>query len=419
MFYVLFIPMFLQSAAFASTPDAGLPGAYLNYIGGTRANAMGRAYVGIAEGADAPAWNPAGLGFLRPNTFSLSHARTVEQASLDNIMYAQPFFKWGAFGLGYSRLNSGALTLTDDLNRVLGDFRDVQETYMIGYGIAVLNRSAPKRILRRVAVGGTLKYSRQKLYNAKANGWGADIGVLAKFKHNLSAGMRIQNLMAPALEFETGKDEFPRVMTIGLGAGLWKDRIIIASDFEKALDVDQKFRWKMGLEGALWNTLDLRGGYDFKQKEVTFGIGYKWGSYEADYTSSSNDIGLSHRFGLAYSFGGYPVVIQADPETFSPVGLKKRTTFHIRMNHTQKIHEWILEIRNQSNDMVASYRGSGEPPSELTWDGSTQKGVMVAAGSYVYTLLVTDMEGRKEKTPPQIVRVDYGTPLDTLEMQTR
>src|SRR3989339_575970 len=94
MFYVLFIPMFLQSAAFASTPDAGLPGAYLNYIGGTRANAMGRAYVGIAEGADAPAWNPAGLGFLRPNTFSLSHARTVEQASLDNIMYAQPFFKW-------------------------------------------------------------------------------------------------------------------------------------------------------------------------------------------------------------------------------------------------------------------------------------------------------------------------------------
>ena len=44
---------------------------------------------------------------------------------------------------------------------------------------------------------------------------------------------------------------------------------------------------------------------------------------------------------------------------------------------------------------------------------------MVAASNYIYTMEVTNADGNKETTPPQIVRVVYGTPMDRLYEPTR
>ncbi|MBI4052088.1 MAG: PorV/PorQ family protein [Elusimicrobia bacterium] len=395
---------------FAYGQDAGLPGAYLNYAGGPQVNGMGRAFVGLAEGTDAVAWNPAGLSLLRPNMISLLHTETVEQAKLDYVGYAQPLYRWGGLGLSYVRLDSGSLPETNELNQEVGRFRDLQQTWMLGYGF---------RPIRRVSLGTTLKLSEQRLSGASARGWGADVGALIHFKYGIRLGLRVQNLVAPALKFDTATDRFPRLITGGLAAKVLNENLAITSDIEKALDVSQKMRWRVGLEGTLWQAAKIRGGFDFNRKEFTFGLGYLWGRHGFDYASSANSIGLTHRIGITYAFGGYAVSVQARPETFSPVGLQKRTALGIQVNHTQRIHAWVLEIRSQNQDLVRSIRGSGQPPPELVWDGTTEKGTMVAAGNYIYTLTVTDVEGKTETTPPQIVRVDYGTPLDTLELQTR
>ena len=59
---------------------------------------MARAVTAVAEGTDAVPWNPAGLGLLKPNQLSLAHTQTQEGAYLENIGYAQPIYRFGAFG---------------------------------------------------------------------------------------------------------------------------------------------------------------------------------------------------------------------------------------------------------------------------------------------------------------------------------
>ncbi|MBI4051402.1 MAG: PorV/PorQ family protein, partial [Elusimicrobia bacterium] len=398
--------------------DAGLPGEYLNFAG-YRAVGMGRAYVGLAEGTDAVPWNAAGLGLLRPNTLSLLHTRTVENFNLEYISYAQPLYRWGGLGLSFVRLDSGALAQTDELNRETGSFRDVQETFMVGYGFTPFTETSSKGFIQRISLGTTFKYSQQKLAQASAKGMGMDMGTLLNLRYGLSLGLRIQNALPTKLKFETGTDEFPRVISTGFASRLFRQNLVLTADVDKAIGVTQKIKWRMGAEATLWQIAKLRGGFDFNRKEFTFGLGYIWGRYGLDYASSGSEIGLSHRFGISYSFGGYPVAVEAYPQAFSPVGMKKTTTLSVQINHSQRIFSWALDIRNQNRDLIRSIRGSGQPPSELVWDGTTEKGTMVPAGNYTYTLTVTDAEGRQETTPPQVVRVNYGTPLDTLELQSR
>ncbi|HAH31681.1 MAG TPA: hypothetical protein DCL44_05140 [Elusimicrobia bacterium] len=403
----------MSAGSVRAAEDAGLPGEYLNYTG-YRALGMGRAYTALADGPDALCWNPAGLGYLRPNTISMTHTRTMEEFNLDSIFYAQPVFKKGAFGVGYIRQDSGRLIMTDDLNRAMGRYSDVQETAVMGYGVSIINKRSSKKLLHRLAIGSTIKYSRQSLYNVKAGGWGLDAGILAKLKYNLSLGIRVQNLVAPTLKYETASDKFPRSVVMGLALTLWGGQVIAAVDAGQALGVTQKLKCNIGAEGTLWKILKLRAGYDLSNRESIFGFGYTFGRSEAAYAANVTAEGPTQNAGFSYEFGGFPVTITANPEVFSPVGLKKSTTFTVKINPATRIYSWTLYIKDQDGNVARSFRGNGSPPGELTWDGSTQGGSMVAASSYIYTMEVTNAEGKKETTPSQVIRVVYGTPLDRL-----
>src|SRR5690242_20262636 len=113
---LLIVTLVKGSATFAAT-NAGLPGSYLDYAGGAAVTGMGRAYVGLADGIDAVAWNPAGLALLRPNTIGFLHTQTQESAQFDYIGYAQPLYNLGGIGLSYIRMDSGALPQTNDFNQ--------------------------------------------------------------------------------------------------------------------------------------------------------------------------------------------------------------------------------------------------------------------------------------------------------------
>jgi len=411
---VLLCVMVIGAAGFVrAAEDAGLPGEYLNYTG-HRALGMGRAYTALAEGPDAICWNPAGLGYLRPNTISMTHTRTMEAFNLDSVFYGQPLFNYGALAMGYIRQDSGNLTLTDELNRSMGKFSDVQQTAVLGYGVTAISQRPPKKLIHSLAVGGSFKYSHQNLYNASAGGWGLDAGVLAKLRYNLSAGVRVQNLVQPELKYETASDKFPRSVIFGLAASLLQGRFVAALDVGRTLGATQRMKFNLGAEGIMWKVVKLRAGYDVGNSESIFGFGYAFGRGEASYASNVADAGLTQNLGVSYEFGGFPVAISADPEVFSPVGLRKATTFIVRVTAATRIYGWALYIRDQDGNIARTFRGSGAPPGEILWNGSTQAGSMVAAGNYAYTLEVSNSDGKKETTPPQVVRIVYGTPIDRI-----
>ncbi|HAM37021.1 MAG TPA: hypothetical protein DEB40_00210 [Elusimicrobia bacterium] len=386
---------------------SGAPGSYLDFAGGIQVSGMGRAFVGLAEGADAVAWNPAGLALLRPNVIGFMHTQTAESARLDYLGYAQPIYRWGGMGLSYMRLDSGSLPETNEYNQEVGKFSDVEQAIMLGYGITPMNP---------LSVGGTFKFAQQKVSGSSANGWGMDLGLLARFRNHFRVGMRVQNLIAPSLRYETARDSFPRLVTLGL-AGKWlDDRLLLSADLEKGADAARGFNWRLGAEGTLWKVAKLRAGFDFAMKEFSVGLGYQWGRSGVGMALGSSEAGFSQKVGMDYAFGGYDIILRAEPLTFSPMGLKKRTTFMIQLNHTRPIDHWALVVKNEQNEVVYRAVGSGAPPQELTWDGKTVYGGVVPVGAYGCALTVTDKDGRVETTPVQYVRVQYGTPLDNLEM---
>lgn len=407
---VLLLCLSLAPPSVRAAQDAGLPGSYLNFAGGPQAMGMGRAFVGLAEGADALPYNPAGLARLRPNVLGFLHSRTIEEASLDYISYAQPLYRLGGLGLGYARMASGSLPMTDEFNREVGRFQDLQQTWMAGFGLG---------LLKGVSAGAAFKYSRQELAGASASGWGLDLGFLGQVRQALRLGLRLKNLVPPVFRYESGEDRFPRSATLGASARLFRDRLALTFDTEKTLDAPQALQARLGAEAALFGVLRLRGGADLAAQEFTFGMGTVWGRYGLDYASASGRTGASHRFGMSYSWGGYPVSVFAKPQTFSPVGLRKSTMLSIQVDERRLVYSWELLIRNQSGDLIRSIRGNGRPPGVLEWDGTTELGMMVAAGNYSYVLAVTDKEGRTEITPARVVRVEYKTPLDALELQAQ
>ncbi|MBI4375193.1 MAG: PorV/PorQ family protein [Elusimicrobia bacterium] len=399
------------SCSVHAAQEAGVPGSYLDFAGGPRVIGMSRAYVGLAEGTDAVAWNPAGLGLLRPNMLSLSHTQTAEGAYFENLSYAQPIYRMGAVGVSYVRLDSGSIPQTDEFNRPVGKFRDVQQTVMAAYGL---------RPFSPVSIGGTFKYSQQSLAGNSASGWGMDIGVLGMLRRGTSLGIKVKNAVAPALKFDTATDQFPRAAIFGLAQRLWRERLAVTLDAERGLGPGAgEMQWRMGVEGTLFQIAKLRGGFDFRAREFSVGLGYQFGRQSLDYVNSTSRQASAsgHHFGLSLAFGGYPVTVRAEPEQFSPVGLQKNTKMIIQVNHSKRIYSWELQIRDQNRDLIKSVRGSGNPPPHLEWDGTRQDGMLAVAGSYTYVLTLVDEDGRKEHTPPQIVRVTYGAPVELLSVQ--
>lgn len=389
--------------------DAGLPGAYLRSVGSPRVAAMARAVTAAAEGVDAAPWNPAALGLLRQRALSLSHTQTQEGAYLENVGYAQQLYRFGGVGLNYFRLDSGGLPQTDDFNRSVGTFHDVEQTVMAGYGV-----TGPGAL----SLGATLKYSRQSLAEVSAGGWGLDLGLRQDWRWGLSWGLRLQNALAPSLRYATGSDEFPRVWSGGLALRLWRDRLLVAADARKMLGANEPLQAALGVEASLLSCARLRAGFDFFHSEYDLGLGWQFGRHGLDYAASSPTEGdYAQNIGYSYSWGGYSVAIHARPEVFSPAAVSKTTTFFIELRHARPIYSWELWLRDQTGNVVRAFRGSGNPPDRIEWNGTNDLGANVAAGSYRYCLTLRDIDARQETTPEQIVTVKYATLLDAIEIK--
>ena len=134
-------------------------------------------------------------------------------------------------------------------------------------------------------------------------------------------------------------------------------------------------------------------GYD--DSYGTGGFTYRFApQYEVDYAIANQDLGLTHRVGLSYRFGGFFASSRAEPSVFSPTGEKAVTKISLNARTKAEPDEWTLEIINKSDEVVRRFAGKGQPPSHVQWDGKDETGLPLADGSYRYRLTVKDREGR-------------------------
>jgi hypothetical protein len=185
-----------------------------------RANAMGEAYVALADDGTAAWWNPAGLGFLTQKDASVTHAQLVPDLADDVfqefLVFALPVESWGTFAGSLIYLTYGTSEARSETGEFLGEFSSYEFAPVLSYGTAIADQ---------IGIGVNFKYVRVQLApdlpNVPGSGKGstvaADLGVLWKVPGNfLNLGGTLQNL-GPDIEFVTEDRSDPIYRNLKLG----------------------------------------------------------------------------------------------------------------------------------------------------------------------------------------------------------
>lgn len=141
---------------------------------GARAQALGGALTGLATGASATYWNPAGLGLVDGFTAAFTHGELYDDlgVSHDFAAAAMPF-AGGGLGVSYIRFDSGEIERTDEANPGGDDpaFGDTFEWAGTAIGVHY-----GRQLTDRLRVGASGRIITEGIDRATASWWGIDLG---------------------------------------------------------------------------------------------------------------------------------------------------------------------------------------------------------------------------------------------------
>jgi hypothetical protein len=273
---------------------------------GARANAMGTAYSAVANDASSMYWNPSGIAYATRFEGLFTYTKMFADINLNYFGLVIPAGESGSFGVNITALNIGDMQVTTELNP-----DGTGETFSAGsYAFGL---SYARFITDDFAVGATVKYIREDIYNSSAQGLAIDIGTVfrtpfygIKFASSISnfgTKMKVDgddlivrydpdettggNNETNDAKLSTDQFELPLRLQIGISKE-WQvmenQKFILAVDVNYPNDNNQ---WvNVGGELSLFNELiSLRGGYktlflEESQEGLTLGFGLRYGGLD-------------------------------------------------------------------------------------------------------------------------------------------
>lgn len=179
-------------AAAAINGGAGSSGgAFLKLAqGATRAMGLGRAYVALAEGADALTWNPAGLALAQQREAVYSYLRYVQD--VDSPLYAAYAHPLGrtVWGANIAYLTVSGFDVRDSAGR---PNQDTGAQVRDGFGTLAVARSF---WFEKIFLGGGLRLIHEDIAGNLNDSVVGDVGAIWKPNQSLSLGFSFQNLGA-------------------------------------------------------------------------------------------------------------------------------------------------------------------------------------------------------------------------------
>lgn len=371
--------------AWAEEQNGGLAGDWLSQYASARSMGVGGAFVAVADEPLGVVWNPAGFSQMYQNAVHLETVRMFEGTSIDCFSFAMPGRRIPDFGLTVLSLRSGDFERTNNLNESMGAFTNGELAFLF---------SVAKRLNPRLSVGVNTKIVRQSVDVFSASGVGLDFGVLFNATPAIRLGASVLNVGGPNLTMRNIVEEYPSEFRGGLSVGLMGGRAMITTEVDHRSD--HGARLHAGSEYWINPTLALRfGSYDMSPSG---GFSCRLSpDMRLDYGMSNHELGVTHRIGFSYRFGGFFASSNADPSIFSPIGERSVTRFDLKAKTKADVDKWRLKIVDKSDQLVRSFSGSGLPPSHVMWDGKTESGLPLPDGEYEYWLVVLDTEGREMK----------------------
>ncbi|MGE5176758.1 MAG: PorV/PorQ family protein [Hyphomicrobiales bacterium] len=384
--------------ASAASENGGAPGQWLSTYVSARTLGLGGAFVGAADDASSVIWNPAGLAQLVPNELRFETARLFEDTSINALNFAVPGSRLPSFGLSIVNLSSGQFSRTNELNDPLGTFSEGETAYIF---------SMARSMNPRFAVGANVKLIRQQVEDFSGTGVGFDAGALMNVTPTIRVGASVLNIAGPGVTLRSTKETYPIEFRGGFSATVLQGRGLLSAEVDQASGPGTRFRG--GSEYWVQPAFALRVGLD--DQSPAGGMSYRFsGHYQFDYGVMDHPLGLEHRVGLTYRFGGFFASAKADPEIFSPTGEHAVTKIDLNARTKAEAEDWSLDLVNKSGETVRRFGGKGAPPAHILWDGKDETGLPLADGTYTYRLTVHDTDGHVIESHERSVQISTGGP---------
>lgn len=249
--------------------------------GSPRAQALGNAYVSIADGPEALFWNPAGAASATTRELQFSYLDYLQGYKARTLAYLQPIGKT-IIGVTVNYMDMDGF-----------DFRGEDSEQQPEVGVPVQNFVGSLSVARgffdqKLQIGGTAKYISEKLDTDHYDNVGFDVGAKLRLVNWLGLGGALVNI--------GDKEEMPRGLR--LGADLNTRYFTLSGEYMKYRD--DKARYGVGLEIHIPEDLlqvarfDLRVGYYTRENT---------GMNEKD--SWVGDLGLAETSKVSFGFGIY------------------------------------------------------------------------------------------------------------------
>ncbi len=278
---------------------------------GSRATAMGEAFVAVANDATALYWNPSGIAWLKKNEFFFNHINWLADIKYSYFGMVVPVGRYGVVGGSIASLSTGDMMVrTVDKPEGTGEYFNFSDL-LVGVTYA-------KNFTDRFSFGVQMKYAYEKLWHMTAGGFALDISLLyiAQF-HDIRLGMNFANFggkfklegedtrviydIDPAgdppnivADLRTKAYDLPLRFQVGIAGELFKtDKAYLTLAVDAVHPNDNTEYLNLGAELGLLDILFLRGGYR--------GLFMK-----------NNEGGLSFGAGLKYRAPGSPVYLSID-----------------------------------------------------------------------------------------------------------
>ena len=305
----IFIATPASAAVIGSTDDAMTVG------GGARPIGMGRAFTAIADDADAPFINPAGIAAMKgPQAMGM-------YTNLMGEVYYHEFS--GAIPTPYGTVGAGYITTgVNDIPTLPlpSDYYD--SLFLVTYSVPLARFfnygrnvfvGANFKVFNRGYTGGISQF---------ATGYSADAGMLVVVNPHLSLGICRQNFlpvsMGGVIRLSGGAEEsLSSILKVGLAAKpLPWPKLLAAIDADIPEQTGRPFTAHIGAEWKENEFITVRAGLDESVDAATatkaswnpaLGISFAYGGFRIDYAYHSyyNDPSLANNY-VSLSYIGEP-----------------------------------------------------------------------------------------------------------------
>ncbi|MFA5887022.1 MAG: hypothetical protein WC863_04620 [Patescibacteria group bacterium] len=312
LFLIILIIITFANQAFAAV--VGSTDDPMSVGGGARPLGMGRAFTAIADDADAPFINPAGLAGLKGPQGMTMFTNLMGEVYYTELCGSIPS-EYGAVGAGL--IMTGVNGIPTDTGP-LADYYD--SLFLLSYSTPLARFF---QYANNVFVGGNIKFFSRGFsggISQYASGTSADIGLKYIFSPNLSFGICRQNFLPVSfggvLRISGGAEEsIAGITKIGFAARpvpFGKD-LLLAFDTDLPAQSGRPITFHFGTEWKQSEYLTLRGGLDQSLDAATdshastnwtcglslgyagFRVDYAYHPYYNDPSLATNYLSLSYQ----------------------------------------------------------------------------------------------------------------------------